>query len=306
MKQYTNEDIKQMINRKEIISIIENSFRIYESGNFKMPDRMHVHEGDNTLLLMPCFSGDYFSTKLVSVFPGNREINKPAIYGNVILNCGKTGEPLAIFDGATVTSARTGAVGAVGVKYLSPENASSLGIIGAGVQGISLAQYSCEVRNFRTIYVFDPNEANIKRFNSELKSEFPDIEIIDAENSAAICEKSDVIITATTSEKPVISDSDIVEGKTYIGIGSFKPQMREFPDKLLLHVTNVFSDTDFAVNETGDLKTPIETGLLKRDNVYTLGKIINGDIKPGGTTQFFKSVGMALFDLETVIYLYSR
>ena len=92
---------------------------------------------------MPCFGSDYFSTKLVSVFPKNLLIKEPMIYGSVILNDGQTGKPLAVMDGSKLTAMRTAAVGAVGVKHLSPENASTLGVVGLGIQGFHQALFAC-------------------------------------------------------------------------------------------------------------------------------------------------------------------
>ncbi len=306
MKIFEKEEIEALVNRKELIKIIENSFRIYESGNFYMPDRMHVHNGENTLLLMPCFSGEYFSTKLVSVFPKNVEVYKPVIYGNVILNSGNSGEPFAVMDGAAVTSLRTGAVGATAIKYLSDENATTLGIIGAGVQGVSQVLFAMEVRDIKTVFVVDFNQRNMELLKSTIQELHPNVLVEFCDDSVDLCRKSEIVITSTTSEKPVVSAESDFKNKCFIGIGSYKPNMREFPDALFNYLENVFVDTDFAKSESGDLNDPINESVLDEKNVFTLGKVINGDLKLNSETQFFKSVGMALFDLEAAKYIFEK
>ena len=84
---------------------------------------------------MPSIGKDYFATKLVSFFPLNKVIKKPSIYGTVILNDRKTGEPLAVINGSKLTAMRTAAVAAIGVRFLSPENISSIRYCRCGCPG---------------------------------------------------------------------------------------------------------------------------------------------------------------------------
>ena len=101
---------------KDWVTAMENALRDTATGMVEVPQRLHFDRGEKTLLLMPCFGEDYFSTKLVSVFPENLKKQKPVINGTVILNDGKTGEPLAALDGSKLTAMRTAAVGSVGIK----------------------------------------------------------------------------------------------------------------------------------------------------------------------------------------------
>ena len=51
----------------------------------------------------------------------------------MILNDPEYGYPLAIMDGTLISAMRTGAVPAVGAKYLAREDSEIIGLIGAGV-----------------------------------------------------------------------------------------------------------------------------------------------------------------------------
>jgi ornithine cyclodeaminase/alanine dehydrogenase-like protein (mu-crystallin family) len=101
---------------------------------FFMPDRIHVPQKENTLLVMPCFGDAYMATKLVTVFPKAPESGFPVVNGMVILADNHTGQPLAILDGAALTARRTGAVGGLATACLSPDSVHTAGVIGAGVQ----------------------------------------------------------------------------------------------------------------------------------------------------------------------------
>ena len=130
----TGNDLNKLSDYNELISAIEKAVMIYEENNYTMPLRSHINHRDNTVLLMPCFTDTVFSNKLVSIFPGNKAIGKSVLNGSVILNSAETGEPLALLDGGTLTALRTGAVGGMGVKYITSESVKTLGLAGAGVQ----------------------------------------------------------------------------------------------------------------------------------------------------------------------------
>ena len=299
--------IESLLSRSEVLEAIENAFTIFQEGNFDMPDRMHAHYNDITLLLMPCFTSQYFGTKLVSVNPKNQAIGKPSIYGNMILNDSETGEPLALLNGAALTAVRTGAVGATGMKYISKESSESVGIIGTGTQGFTQALFACTVRPIKKINVFDLDDKKLTEFINKLQKKLPEIEFKGMNSSEELVKKSDIIVCATSSENPVIpNDWNLLKDKCFIGIGSYKPNMREFPDALFSQITKVWVDTPFAAKESGDIATPLENNLLQKNQVNTISTLVaNKQYNQAGTT-FFKSVGMALFDVVVAEYLYKK
>ncbi len=280
----------------------------YENGDFVMPDRISMGFANNTLLLMPAQSGKYFCTKLVSLIPDNPSRNEPVIKGMVVLNNAESGQPLAIFNGAKLTAIRTAAVSAAGIRYTTPENVSSLGLIGAGVQGMHQVLAASVVRPIRNIYILDKIPERANSFIACLKSSLPEVQMHLVSSAEELTEKSQVIITATNSIKPVLpDDASLLLNKHIIAIGSYKPQMREIPDVLFTLLDHCFVDVPFALEESGDLIHPIEMGLLKQKQVTPLGALIRGKVQTdiAGTT-LFKSVGMALFDLFTSQWFYEK
>ena len=137
---------------------MEEALKDTANGVVDVPQRMHFDRGHNTLLLMPCFGEEYFSTKLVSMFPKNHAKKEPVIYGSVVLNDGQTGKPLAVLDGGKLTAMRTAAVGAIGIKYLAPADAGHLGIIGLGIQGFHQALFACQQRSIKELRIIDHSE----------------------------------------------------------------------------------------------------------------------------------------------------
>ncbi len=151
---FINKNEIEHIDQAVIQQSIENAYRLMLSKEYNMPNRMHVADKENMLLLMPCFSKQFFATKLVSVFPGASQYGKPSVNGVVVLNDNKSGQPLAIMDGAAVTAQRTGAVGGLAVKMLTKQSIKTAGIIGEGVQGLRQASYLLFNRGIKTLSIY--------------------------------------------------------------------------------------------------------------------------------------------------------
>ena len=289
------------------VSAMEDALRDTANGLVEVPPRNHIDRGPNTLLLMPCFGEKYFSTKVVTVFPGNLQMQKPMIYGTVVLNDGKTGEALAVLDGGKLTAMRTAAVGSVGIKYLAPESADTLGIIGLGIQGLHQALFACEIRPIKELRILDRSMKSMNLFSKRFSTYFKNIKVVKCKTAEELCHSSSIIITATGSNQPVIpKKGECWQGKTLIGIGSYKPDMREFPDEVLHDVKQVFVDTMHGLQEAGDLLKPLQGGVIQKEQVIPISDLICGKAHLEEGTKFFKSVGMAAFDLYGAKLVYEN
>ena len=275
-----------------------------------MPDRVHVDYKNKTILYMPCFLENIFGTKFLTVFPENRKKSRPVIDGLMLLNDYDTGETISILDGKTLTALRTGAVGGTGIRHITPKDVKTVGLVGAGVQGFNQLRFACEARDIEKIIVFDLFKEKLPDFIQKVKEQISGVEVVSVENTEELLKESDIVITTTTSNEPVFSNKkELFKGKHFIGIGSYKPNMREYPDALISVLNKVYIDTEFAKEETGDLSNPLERGLLKDNQIETFGKYLlyekNKEEIIKGTT-WFKSVGMALFDIVVAQLIYNK
>jgi ornithine cyclodeaminase/alanine dehydrogenase-like protein (mu-crystallin family) len=304
MRYLNADEVFEALTLQEVMTCVEEALRIYEAGNFVMPERLTVPAGEvDRLLLMPCAAEGHMVTKLVSVYPGNRAVGRPVIDGIVVLYDRATAEILALMDGKTITAMRTGAVTGVSVAHLARPDARTVGLVGCGVQGFYQLLYACAVRDIGTIVLYDIDAAAAQALGERLSVRFDDIEIEIASDAASLLRRSDIVITATTARAPVFPDDpELFKGKHCIAIGSFEPDVREYPDALFTLLDKVWVDIDFAKEESGELIVPLQKGLLRENQIETLGHLIASGRPPArgqhGTT-FSKSVGMALFDLTT-------
>ncbi len=209
-------------------------------------------------------------------------------------------------EGSTLTAYRTGAVGSCGIKHTTPKNVTTLGIVGTGIQGYYQCLYACKIRNIKQIIVFDIFKDKAEEFKKRLENALPNVSIRVADSTEELLSNSEVIVTVTTSPKPVLpNDADLLREKHFIGIGSYKPTMQEYPQALFEIVDDIFIDVEFAKEETGDLINPLREGWIKENQIHTLGEYLDKEINVDGTT-FYKSVGMALFDITVADYIYNK
>jgi ornithine cyclodeaminase/alanine dehydrogenase-like protein (mu-crystallin family) len=306
-----SQEITTAVTCDEMMDGVEQAMEIYEDRAYTMPERMNVPCGDgNILLLMPCIAGDYMVTKVLTLYPGNRAVEKPVIQATVMLADSRTGTPLAIMDGGTITAMRTGAVSGSSIRHLAKADADSVGLVGCGVQGFYQLKYSCAARNIRKISLFDMNPENSLNLSEKFKSDYPDIEINIMVSTEDLINESDIIITATTARKPVLPDiHKLFKGKHCIAVGSFEHDVREYPDAVFSQSSKIWVDIDYAKEESGEILIPLKEGILKEEQIITLGQFIRSGSEPdrgeSGTT-FFKTVGMALFDLAAAQLIYQR
>ncbi len=142
MKLFDAAALRQALSYTNLVDAIDAAFQ----GGFTGPVRSHhninVTDGqDSTLLLMPAWSDDGFlGVKTVIVAPDNALKCLPAVQATYQLFNRETGQPLALLDGPELTARRTAASSAVAARYLAPENARKLLMLGTGVLAQHLPQ----------------------------------------------------------------------------------------------------------------------------------------------------------------------
>ncbi|MDO4313100.1 MAG: ornithine cyclodeaminase family protein [Eubacteriales bacterium] len=299
----SKEEIEALAEPNEMMDAIEEAYGIFGANEFYMPPRPVVEHENKTLMYMPCYTKDVIGTKILSIFPENAKLGLPSIDGIVLLNDPVTGAPVAVLDGQAVTAWRTGAVGGVGIRHLSRKDCHTVGIVGAGVQGFHLALYACVAREIHTVYVFNHSSRDLTDYLARLKKAIanPAVEVVQCKTVEELVKASDIICTATPSATPVLPDDrELLRGKCIIAIGSYTPQMREIPDAVWDLVDKVYIELPYACEESGDLSQPLAEGRLTADRTVLMDQFLKSDADEETITKnttYFKSVGMALFDV---------
>jgi len=121
----------------EILEIIEQSLTMQGRGETSIEPRTHIQpragvEGHFNVL-RGWIGGEIDSagTKVVGDFVDNYKQGRPSEYGLLTLFDPRNGAPKGIIDATGITEMRTGAITALGAKFLAPEKPKILAHIGA-------------------------------------------------------------------------------------------------------------------------------------------------------------------------------
>jgi alanine dehydrogenase len=120
----------------EIIDAVEDAVRAHGLGEAIVEPRVHLVPGDaghfNVLRgHLGRGTAGVSGVKVVGDFVANYTLGLPSEMGLLTLLDSATGVPLAIMDATLITACRTGAMTAVGAKYLARKDARILGHVGA-------------------------------------------------------------------------------------------------------------------------------------------------------------------------------
>ena len=296
-------DIAKNLTMQETIDTVEEAFREYAKGNVVLPTRstIMVPKYNGSISFMPSYLTelDAQATKIISIYPDNRAKGLPTTVAWIVVNDPKTGMVKAFMDATYLTAMRTGAISGVAAKYLAPKDAKTVAIFGAGVQGRTQTWAACTVRDIEKVYVYDLYPEARKKFAEDMSKQLG-IEVIPAESGEDACKDADIVLTATTSPKPVIKREWLKERVHVSAIGAFYPDWRELDTATVAESKLVIDDREGIELEAGDILIPIKEGAFTWDHVYAeLKELVSGK-KEGRTDEdtitVFKSVGIAIQD----------
>ena len=184
----------------------------------------------------------------------------------------ETAFPLAILDGTTITMKRTGAAAAVATDHLAVPDATSLGIIGAGVQSYTQLEAIAEVRDVEEVVVSDLDEARVADFIDAFEDRF-DVRA----GSIGEAGHCDILSTVTPVEEPIVGLDDVGEHTHVNAMGADAAGKHELADELLLDATVVIDDHEQCTH-SGEINVPYAAGTLTDADIYgEIGEIVVGN-----------------------------
>jgi ornithine cyclodeaminase len=307
-------EVAELLPIGECIPAMEEALAALARGEVHQPLRMIVRPpgaaGD--MALMPSYrAGERpaYGLKAVCFFAGNPAVGLDSHQGGVLLFSAETGELLAMMSASAITAIRTAAVSGVATKLLAREDAGELAIIGSGVQARAhLEAMSC-VRAIKRVRVASLTPDHARRFADEMKPRYA-FPIEPVKSVEAAVRGADLIVTATTAERPILKRDWISAGAHLNVVGSSIPTTREV-DTATMAAASLFVDRrESTVNEGGDYLFAMREGAIGPDHIRAeIGELLIGR-HPGRTSPdevtLFKSLGLAIEDLASADYLYRK
>ncbi|MBA3289920.1 MAG: ornithine cyclodeaminase family protein [Actinobacteria bacterium] len=262
------------------------------------PRRSHHDVGPGELLIMPAWSaGRGAGVKLVTVSPDNPGRGLPLVHGMYVLFEPESLAIQGLIDGAALTTLRTAAVSGVATKHLARPDSSTLVVFGGGIQGLAHLEAMVTVLpQLEQVLCVSRSVESSQRLVSRAKA--LGLRGVLADPTAVA--SADVVCTCTTSATPLFDGSLLSPGTHVNAIGAYKPNARELDDAAMRRAMIFVELKASALHEAGDLRLPIEAGLLKASDITELADVASA--RTAGRSgvddiTIFKSVGVAFEDL---------
>jgi len=303
-------EVEARLDLDELIDALAAAHADLSAGRVSMPTRIaaHVEQRDASLLAMPAYlpSADALTTKLVTLFPGNAGTALPTHQAVIVAFDPLTGEPAALMDGTAITAIRTGAGSALSVRLLAREDATTLALLGSGVQARSHARAIVRVRRLSEVRVAARDAARAATLAAELERELG-IPVRAAESYEQAVRGADIVAATTHSPEPVVRREWLSPGAHVTSVG-VNPHGRELDEATVRDALVVVESRAAALapfpGGSNDLLWPIRDGLIDQTHIHAeIGEIVAGTA--AGRTDpeqltLYKSVGVAIQDAAAV------
>ncbi|UXR46908.1 ornithine cyclodeaminase family protein [Staphylococcus simulans] len=313
MQVYSESEVKERYHMKDAITAIEESFN--KLNQIKTAPRTVIPTGDGakSMLYMPCvdLAKQLGTIKITSITPENPKQQLPTTQAQIVITNLKNGETKAMLDGSYLTRLRTGALSGIATKYMSREDATTLGMIGTG--GMAYEQFlgNIEVRPIDTVLLYNRTTEKAQDFKTRILKDYPDLNVQVLEDVSKLVKQVDIINCQTPSTQPVFNAEDVQPGTHINGIGSYQPDMKELDANIFTQAESVVvDDLEGAKEESGELIEANENKTFTfeeiNDELKTLSQQGTLYRKNNDAITVFKCVGAAYFDLAVAIGAYEK
>ncbi|MAJ51959.1 MAG: ornithine cyclodeaminase family protein [Flammeovirgaceae bacterium] len=270
------DEIKYLLKDVDINHAMEIGFRAYSNGKSVVPPVGELlfanPPGDVHIKYGYILDDDYYVVKIASGFYENPRLGIASSQGLMLLFKQQTGELVALLlDDGYLTDIRTAAAGALAAQYFAPKIIKSIGIIGTGVQAKLQLEHLQNQTDCKRVWLWGRNLEKSEILKNKLKSNF-DIQI--AADPKEVALHSQLIVTTTPSETPLLQKEDLQPGTHITAIGSDTGTKQELAGKILAHADLVVVDSLSQSASRGEVFQAVKLGVLSPKNVIELGKAI--------------------------------
>ncbi|PWL18315.1 ornithine cyclodeaminase family protein [Falsochrobactrum shanghaiense] len=276
----TESDLRQFVTLdRESIACIEDAFRALASGGVQMPPILRLDipaergEVDVKTAYIPGL--DSFAIKISPGFFNNPSIGLPSTNGLMIQFSAKTGLIEALLlDNGYLTDVRTAAAGAVAAKYLARENAGIATVFGAGMQAGLQLQALMLVRPITQARIWARDRAKAESTAKALAEKLG-IDVRAVADPREACRGSDILITTTPSEKPLLQADWLEPGQHITAMGSDAEHKNEIDPAVFRRSVIYVADNLKQTRRLGELHHAIAAGIVDANASFPeLGQII--------------------------------
>jgi alanine dehydrogenase len=299
-------DIEELkLTDAEILDAIEASLAAQGRGEAVIEPRVHLEPGVarghfNVLrgALKPPI--DRAGVKVVGDYVDNYTLGLPSELAVLLLFDPRTGAPQAILDASGITDMRTGAITAIGAKYLARKSSKVLGHVGARGTAYWNVRLLDHLFGFDEIRVHSRRPESRDAFAERLSRDLGK-PVIATEDWRACVEGADIVVEASRLDKPtpMLKTAWIKPGAFVVPYGTMSAVELSLTDVMQKLVVDDWGQCKGG--KFGSLRAHVEAGKLSEKTLHAeMGEIVAG-LKPGrendDETILFWHRGLSLSDI---------
>lgn len=249
--------VAALLDYDAVIAAVADAFRLHSSGAGRIFPLLREPLGNGAVFGIK--SGDIgcrgmLGFKAAGFWPQNRTLGAEPHQATILLIDPESGRPQCIVDGNLVTTLRTGAAGALGLRHFARPDSRTACIFGSGVQAQIQLRFALRVLPaLRRIIHISSDGRPAPGFEAAL---VPDLTTAGttlthtADADAAVAE-SDIVITATPGRSALFSAAAVRPGTHINAVGADTQGKRELPEGLLAR-TRIFVDDAVQARQIGE------------------------------------------------------
>lgn len=289
----------------EILAAIEAQLAAQGRGEAVIEPRMHLEPGvahGHFNVLRGSMGGavDAAGVKVVSDFHDNYLHRLPSELAILLLMDRRTGVPKAIVDASMITDMRTGAVTAIGARYLARRGSKVLGHVGARGTAYWNVRLMDRIFDFDEIRVHSRRPESREAFAARLERDLGKRVVVTQDWESCV-RGADIVVEASrlVEPRPLLRAEWIAKGALVMPYGTVSAV-----DVGVADVADKFLMDDFGqarAGRFGALRPMFECGKLHEGRFHAeLGQVVAG-LRPGrerdDETILFWHRGLSLSDI---------
>ena len=273
------------LTRAEILTAVESALRAQGEGDVVLEPRVHLtppNEGKGHFNLLRGYVGTdgVAGIKVVGDFVDNFRRGLPSELATVTLMDPETGIPLGIVDATMITSARTGAVTALGARHLARPDSKVLGHVGARGSAWWNVTMLDDIFDFDEIRITSKRPESREDFAQNLTEHLgkPVRAVATPEETLV---GADIMVEATrlTEPAPLLKTEWVTPGTLVVPYGTISAVELSLTDVMDKVVVDDWGQV--GAGRFGALRRHVDEGLLTRETLHAeLGDIV-ADKAPG-------------------------
>jgi ornithine cyclodeaminase/alanine dehydrogenase-like protein (mu-crystallin family) len=219
----SKQDVAALVAMPALVEAVEAALIEVSAGTAINPNRLRVFVPERQAMMacMPAYLGqaNVLGAKIVSSSGRKPAPGEPRPMSALSVLADTDGRFLSVMCGTHLGALRTAAASAVAIRHLAAKDASSIAIIGCGVQGRAELEGALGVRQLSRVFVYDTDAAKAEDFRASMTERHgAPIRVATSADSAVA--QADIIALATTSLSPVAASIAFRPGAHINAVGA--------------------------------------------------------------------------------------